>query len=133
MTWLLGRVAAPLFLVIWATGFVVARLVAPHAEPLTFLCLRFALAALVPGNPGRINVGGVDHRPASINKGVEHGKAGLFIGGPAKYVPAECHGCNVERAAADLPLVHQSPPPAITSKHLYTNWFPPRSRLLCKI
>lgn len=35
------------FVVIWATGFVVARLVAPYAEPLTFLCVRFAIAGLV--------------------------------------------------------------------------------------
>lgn len=36
-----------LFVVIWATGFVVARLVAPHVEPMTFLWLRFAIAAVV--------------------------------------------------------------------------------------
>lgn len=34
--------APPLFVFIWATGFIVARLVAPHAEPLTFLCARYA-------------------------------------------------------------------------------------------
>ena len=43
----LARAAPPLFVVIWATGFVVARLVAPHADPLAFLTLRFGLAALV--------------------------------------------------------------------------------------
>jgi drug/metabolite transporter (DMT)-like permease len=47
MSRLLPRIAPPLFVVIWATGFVVARLVAPHADPLTFLSVRFALAALV--------------------------------------------------------------------------------------
>ncbi len=47
MTNLLPRIAPPLFVVIWATGFVVARLVAPHADPLTFLSARFVLAALV--------------------------------------------------------------------------------------
>ena len=47
MTHLLPRIAPPLFVVIWATGFVVARLVAPHADPLTFLSVRFGLAALV--------------------------------------------------------------------------------------
>lgn len=31
-----------LFVAIWATGFVVARLIAPHVEPMTFLTLRFA-------------------------------------------------------------------------------------------
>lgn len=44
---LLPRLAPPLFVLIWATGFIVARLVAPHADPLTFLALRFVLAALV--------------------------------------------------------------------------------------
>jgi drug/metabolite transporter (DMT)-like permease len=36
-----------LFVVIWATGFVLARFVAPHAEPLTFLSLRYALSFAV--------------------------------------------------------------------------------------
>jgi drug/metabolite transporter (DMT)-like permease len=33
------------FVFLWSTGFVGARLVAPHAEPLTLLAIRFALAA----------------------------------------------------------------------------------------
>ncbi|MDJ1157427.1 DMT family transporter [Chelatococcus sp. SYSU_G07232] len=45
----LERVAPPLFVVIWATGFIVARLVAPHAEPLTFLTTRYVLTILVLG------------------------------------------------------------------------------------
>jgi drug/metabolite transporter (DMT)-like permease len=40
------------FVLIWATGFVVARLVAPFTEPLSFLALRFGLAALVLGLAG---------------------------------------------------------------------------------
>jgi drug/metabolite transporter (DMT)-like permease len=44
---LLPRLAPPLFVLIWATGFIVARLVAPHAEPLTFLFIRYILATLV--------------------------------------------------------------------------------------
>jgi drug/metabolite transporter (DMT)-like permease len=43
----LGRVAPTLFVLLWASGFVVARLAAPHAEPLGFLALRFALTLLV--------------------------------------------------------------------------------------
>jgi drug/metabolite transporter (DMT)-like permease len=35
-----------LFVGIWATGFLVARLVAPHVDPLTFLSARFVLSAL---------------------------------------------------------------------------------------
>ena len=33
------------FVATWATGLMVARLVAPHVEPLSFLSIRFALAA----------------------------------------------------------------------------------------
>jgi drug/metabolite transporter (DMT)-like permease len=40
--------AAPvLFVVMWATGFVVARLSAPHADPLTFLAIRFPIAGAI--------------------------------------------------------------------------------------
>jgi drug/metabolite transporter (DMT)-like permease len=41
------RLVSALFVVTWSTGFITARLVAPHAEPLTFLTLRFAFAAAV--------------------------------------------------------------------------------------
>lgn len=44
------RLVPALFVVTWSTGFVMARLVAPHAEPLTFLTLRFAAAAAVLGS-----------------------------------------------------------------------------------
>ena len=39
-----------LFVVIWSTGFVVAKLGLPYAEPLTFLLLRFlgVLVVLLP-------------------------------------------------------------------------------------
>lgn len=40
--------AAPaLFVVMWATGFVVSRLTAGHVDPLTFLALRFPIAAFL--------------------------------------------------------------------------------------
>lgn len=39
--------AAPyLFVLMWATGFIVARLSASHVEPLSFLSIRFAIAGL---------------------------------------------------------------------------------------
>ncbi|MFG6485538.1 DMT family transporter [Roseateles sp. BYS78W] len=41
-TSLLDRLAPPLFIFIWATGYIVAKLAAPHADPLTFLCWRYA-------------------------------------------------------------------------------------------
>ena len=43
--------AAPLaFVLIWSTGFIVAKYAAPHAPPLTFLLYRFAgaIAILLP-------------------------------------------------------------------------------------
>lgn len=39
--------APALFVVLWATGFVVARLSADHVEPLTFLSIRFPIAGLL--------------------------------------------------------------------------------------
>ena len=42
-----GPLIPLLFVFIWSTGFIVARLVAPHAEPLTFLMLRYALSIAV--------------------------------------------------------------------------------------
>ena len=39
-------IAPLLFVVLWSTGFIVPRLSAPHAEPLTFLAVRFPIAAL---------------------------------------------------------------------------------------
>lgn len=38
----LVRIAPWAFIVIWASGYVVAKAAAPHAEPLTFLLLRYA-------------------------------------------------------------------------------------------
>jgi drug/metabolite transporter (DMT)-like permease len=43
-TRLLLAAAPVLFVLMWATGFVVARLSAPHADPLTFLGIRFPIA-----------------------------------------------------------------------------------------
>jgi drug/metabolite transporter (DMT)-like permease len=40
-------VLAAVFVPMWSTGFVTARLVAPHSEPLTFLALRFAAAGVL--------------------------------------------------------------------------------------
>ena len=43
----LDRFAPALFVLIWSTGWIVAKYAAPHADPLTFLTLRFTLAAMV--------------------------------------------------------------------------------------
>lgn len=41
-----GLLLPAVFVPLWSSGFVLARLVAPHAEPLTFLAVRFFLAFL---------------------------------------------------------------------------------------
>src|SRR5215208_1632398 len=45
----LARLAPPLFVFLWATGFIAARLVIPYADPLTFLVLRYVIAASLLG------------------------------------------------------------------------------------
>ena len=47
------RLLPGLFVLLWSTGFIGARLGMPHAEPMTFLALRFALTAacLLAGGP----------------------------------------------------------------------------------
>ncbi|MBV8033632.1 DMT family transporter [Roseateles sp.] len=46
----LDRLAPPLFIFIWATGYIAAKLAAPYADPLTFLAWRYAgVVALMLG------------------------------------------------------------------------------------
>lgn len=47
MSSLLSSLIPAAFVLIWASGFVAARYVAPYAEPLAFVALRLALVALV--------------------------------------------------------------------------------------
>jgi drug/metabolite transporter (DMT)-like permease len=46
-SFLLAVVAPALFVLIWSTGWIVAKYAAPHADPLTFLAIRFAIAFVV--------------------------------------------------------------------------------------
>jgi len=41
----LDLMAAPVFVLLWSTGFIGAKLGLPHAEPMTFLAVRFVLVA----------------------------------------------------------------------------------------
>jgi drug/metabolite transporter (DMT)-like permease len=43
----IDRLAPALFVLLWSTGWIVARYAAPHADPLLFLCLRYGSAAAV--------------------------------------------------------------------------------------
>src|ERR1700760_4783226 len=45
----LVRAMPAVFVVIWSTGFVVARLGMPHAPPMKFLAVRYALSVLCFG------------------------------------------------------------------------------------
>ncbi len=42
---MLDRLAPALFVLLWSTGWIVAKYAAKHADPLTFLAGRHALAA----------------------------------------------------------------------------------------
>ncbi len=42
---LLARIAPGIFVLLWATGFLIAKLGVPYAQPLTILSLRFVIAA----------------------------------------------------------------------------------------
>ncbi len=44
---MLQRAAPLLFVLLWSTGFIGSKIAGEHAEPFTFLALRFALAALL--------------------------------------------------------------------------------------
>ena len=46
---MLIRLAPAIFVCLWATGFVGARLSMPHAEPMSFLSIRYALAFVILG------------------------------------------------------------------------------------
>ena len=46
---LLFAAAPAVFVVLWSTGFIGAKLGLPYAEPATFLALRFALVCLILG------------------------------------------------------------------------------------
>ena len=41
----LDRIAPALFVLLWSTGWIVAKYASPYADPLTFLSLRFTIAA----------------------------------------------------------------------------------------
>lgn len=44
---MLDRLAPAIFVLLWSTGWIVAKIAATHADPLTFLSARHALAAVV--------------------------------------------------------------------------------------
>lgn len=47
LTSALARVAPGIFVLLWATGFLIAKLGVPYAQPMTILAIRFVLAAIM--------------------------------------------------------------------------------------
>lgn len=93
--------APVLFVLLWSTGFVVARLTAGHVEPLTFLAIRFPLAgmllavmafslkspALKPREAARASIAGVFLHAAylapiywAVSHGMPGGVSALIVG-----------------------------------------------------
>ena len=96
-----GHLVAPLFVLLWSTGFIGAKFGLPHAEPMTFLTLRFLIGAALLAAwvlladaawPDRrqlrdqavigvlvqfVYLGGVF---AAIDRGVEAGLSALIVG-----------------------------------------------------
>ena len=75
---LFTRTAPALFVVLWSSGFIVARLVAPHSTPLAFLSLRYAVAILVLAV--LVWLGGV-RGPRSSGEVAQPAVAGLLLHG----------------------------------------------------
>ena len=76
------RLVPPLFVLLWATGFIGARYAMPWAEPFTFLAARFCLAfailavVLIFWRSRNVNLAGAMH--AAIAGTLMHG---IYLGG----------------------------------------------------
>lgn len=68
-------VVAPLFVVLWSTGFIGAKLGLPHAGPLTFLTLRFALVVALIGGWVALS----SARPISLRQAADAALIGVLI------------------------------------------------------
>jgi drug/metabolite transporter (DMT)-like permease len=79
----LGRLAPFTFVLIWSTGWMVARAIAPYADPLTFLIVRYALAGLCLAGFALVVSAPWPRRPAEIGHGLVSGALihALYLGG----------------------------------------------------
>lgn len=73
-----SRLAPALFVVLWSTGFIGAKLGIPYAEPFTFLCLRFAFVILI-----MLPLALLLHVrwPASVREGAHIAASGVLLQG----------------------------------------------------
>lgn len=74
----MDRLAPYLFVFLWSTGFIGARYGLPHAEPLTFLLVRYAIVIALMAAAAAI--GGAPW-PRELRLGVHIGIAGLLVHG----------------------------------------------------
>jgi drug/metabolite transporter (DMT)-like permease len=75
----LVRLGAPaLFVLLWSTGFIGAKLGLPHAGPLTFLTLRFVIASALLAILALVTRAPWPRRPASV---LHFAMAGLLVHG----------------------------------------------------
>ena len=73
-----SRLAPGLFVLLWSTGFIGAKLGVPYAEPFTFLCLRFAFViALMLPLSFLVHV----RWPTSVREGAHIAASGALIHG----------------------------------------------------
>src|SRR3546814_16486529 len=61
---------------------------APALPPQPFADHARRFAAGMAVDPGRIDVGGIDHAPAAIDEAVENREAGLLVRRPAEHIAA---------------------------------------------
>lgn len=80
---LLVASAPLLFVLLWSTGWVVARYVVPHADPLTFLSIRYAVAIAVIAAYAAIAGVGLPRDGRLVRHGLASGVFlhGIYLGG----------------------------------------------------
>ena len=117
---LLDRLAPILFVLLWSTGWISAGVAAPHAEPLTFLALRYLLAAFAMLMLCLLLRAGWPRRPSDWAHAVVSGVLlhGIYLGGVwwaiAHGVPTALSGL----IAALQPLLTAMAAPFIVGERL---------------
>src|SRR3546814_8479989 len=77
----------------------------------------FGLAALVPRNPRRIDVGGIDHPAVMLDEAVENSETRGPVGRHAKDVAAENEGPDRQAALAQRTFSHRETPFSRSEEH----------------
>lgn len=114
------------FVLLWSTGFVSARLVAPFADPLTFLALRFAAASLLLAGLAALARAAWPAGPAAWRNALLAGILlhGLYLGGVfwavAHGLPA---GVSALIAATQPLLTALAAPLALSERVGPRRWF----------